>query len=115
MPRRRRPAFHTLHLFRNQCVSYPRRRPSIRALIRRIEALGYEVSTLPPDFRWSEVAQEYFSIVTTIFLGDIDDSRQLLLIVPLPHRRRRLTRSGAFLAYDDEGYEDEYDAEGPSL
>ena len=103
MPRRRRSAFYTLHLFRNQCVSYPRRRPSIRALIRRIEALGYEVSTLPPDFRWSEIAQEYFSIVTTIFLGDIDDSRQLLLIVPLPRRRRRLTRSGVILGCYKDG------------
>ena len=110
MPRRRRPAFVTLYLFRNQCVTYPRRRPSIRALIRRIEALGYEVSTLPPDFRWSEIPQEVFSIVVTIFLGDIDDSRQLLLIVPLPRRRRRLTRSGALLG----SYDDEYDAEGSS-
>ena len=110
MPRRRRPAFTTLHLFRNQCVAYPRRRPSIRALIRRIEALGYEVSAIPPDFRWSEIPQEVFSIVVTIFLGDIDDSRQLLLIVPLPRRRRRLTRSGALLG----SYDDEYDAEGSS-
>ena len=110
MPRRRRPAFVTLHLFRNQCVTYPRRRPSIRALIRRIEALGYEVSAIPPDFRWSEIPQEVFSIVVTIFLGDIDDSRQLLLIVPLPRRRRRLTRSGALLG----SYDDEYDAEGSS-
>ncbi len=37
-----------------------------------------------------------------IFLGDIDDSHQLLLIVPLPRRRRRLTRSGVILgAYKD--------------
>jgi len=111
MPRRRRPAFVTLHLFRNQCVTYPRRRPSIRALIRRIESLGYEVFTIPPDFRWSGIPQEFWSIVVTIFLGDIDDSRQLLLIVPLPRRRRRLTRSGAFLG----SYDDEYDAEGSSL
>ncbi len=115
MPRRCRPAFVTLHLFRNQIVTYPRRRPSIRTLIRRIESLGYEVFPIPPDFRWSGTPEEFWSIVATIFLGDIDDSRQLLLIVPLPRRLCRLTRSGAFLAYDDEGYDDEYDAEGPSL
>ncbi len=110
MPRRRCPAFITLPLFRNQCVTYPCRRPSIWTLIRRIEALGYEVFTIPPDFRWGEIPQEVWSIVVTIFLGDIDDSRQLLLIVPLPCRRRRLTRSGAFLG----SYDEEYDDEGSS-
>jgi hypothetical protein len=104
MPRRCCPAFLTLFLFCNQCVTYPRRRPSIRTLIRRIEALGYEVFTIPRDFGWGEIPQEDWSIIVSIFLGDIDDSRQLLLIVPLPCRRRWLTRSGAILgSYDDEG------------
>ena len=73
--------------------------------IRRIEALGYEVFlTFPREIGWGEIPQEDWSIVVTIFLGDIDDSRQLLLIVPLPRRRRRLTRSGAILgSYDGEG------------
>ena len=103
MPRRRCPAFHTLLLFRGQSVTYPACRPSIRTLIRRIEALGYEVFTIPRDFGWSEIPQEDWSIVVSIFRGDIDDSRQLLLIVPLPRRRRRLTRSGAILgSCDDE-------------
>jgi hypothetical protein len=104
MPRRRCPAFLTLFLFRNQRVTYPRRRPSIRTLIRRIEALGYEVFTIPWEIGWGEIPQEDWSIVVSIFLGDIDDSRQLLLIVPLPRRRRRVTRSGVILgSYEDEG------------
>jgi hypothetical protein len=104
MPRRRCPAFFTLFLFRNQSVTYPACRPSIRTLIRRIEALGYEVFiTFPNEIGWG-VPEEDWSIVVTVFLGDIIDSRQLLLIVPLPRRRRRLTRSGAILgSYDDEG------------
>ncbi len=48
--------------------------------------------------------EEDWSILVTVFLGDLDDSRQLLLLVPLPRRRRRLTRSGAILgSYNDEG------------
>ena len=97
MPRLRCPAFYTLFLFRNQSVTYPACRTSLRTLIRRIEALGYEVGC-------GEIPQEDWSTVVTVFLGDIDDSRQLLLIVPLPRRRRRLTRSGAILgSYDNEG------------
>ncbi len=66
--------------------------------------MGYEVFTIPREIGWGEIPQEDWSIVATIFLGDINDSRQLLLIVPLPRRRRRLTRSGAILgSYDDEG------------
>ena len=104
MPQRCCPAFYTLFLFRNQSVTYPRRRPSIRTLIRRIEALGYEVFTIPRDFGWGDIPHEDWGIVVTIFLGDIDDSRQLLLIVPLPRRRRRVTRSGVILgSYEDEG------------
>ena len=105
MPRRRCPAFFTLFLFRNQSVTYPACRPSIRTLIRRIEALGYEVFiTFPREIGCGELPHEDWSFVVTIFLGDIDDSHQLLLIVPLPRRRRRLTRSGAILgSYDDEG------------
>ena len=100
MPRRRCPAVITLLLFRNQCVTYPACRPSLRTLIRRIEALGYEVFiTFPFEFG----PQEDWSIVVSIFFGDIIDSRQLLLIVPLPRRRRRLTRSGAILGYYDDG------------
>ena len=94
-----------LFLFRNQSVTYPRRRPSIRLLIRRIEALGYEVFCLPLDFGWGDIPQEDWSIVVTIFFGDSDDSRQLLLVVPLPRRRRRLTRSGVILgSYEDEEF-----------
>ncbi len=105
MPRRRCPAFYTLFLFRTQSVTYPACRPSIRTLIRRIEALGYEVFiTFPRVIGCGEIPQEDWSIVVMVFLGDINDSRQLLLIVPLPRRRRRLTRSGAILgSYDDEG------------
>ena len=104
MPRRRCPALFTLFLFRNQSVTYPACRPSIRTLIRRIEALGYEVFiTFPNEIGWG-VPEEDWSIVVTVFLGNIIDSRQLLLIVPLPRCRRRLTRSGAILgSYDDEG------------
>ena len=95
----------TLFLFRNQSVTYPRRRPSIRLLIRRIEALGYEVFCLPQDIRWGDIPQEDWSIVVTIFFGDSDDSRQLLLVVPLPRRRRRLTRSGVILgSYEDKEF-----------
>ena len=108
MPRRRCPAFYTLFLFRNQSVTYPACRPSIRTLIRRIEALGYEVVIILPRVigcgAIPQVVEEDWSVVVSISLGDIDDSRQLLLIVPLPRRRRRLTRSGAWLgSYDDEG------------
>ena len=104
MPRRRWSAFYTLSLFRNQSVTYPACRPSIRTLICRIEALGYEVFTIfPREIGCGEIPQEDWSIVVSIFRGDIDDSRQLLLIVPLPRRRRRLTRSGAILgSCDDE-------------
>ena len=70
-------------------------------LIHRIEALGYKVFSIPRDIGWG-VPQEDWGIVATIFIGDIDDSRQLLLIVPLPCRRRRLTRSGVILgSYED--------------
>ena len=95
----------TVHAtFRNQSVTYPACRPSIPTLIRRIEALGYEVFTNPREIGWGEIPQEEWSIVVTIFLGYIDDSRQMLLIVPLPRHRRRLTCSGAILGYyDDEG------------
>ena len=105
MPRRRCPAFYTLFMYCNQSVTYPACRPSIRTLIRRIEALGYEVFiTYPREIGCGEIPQEDWSIVVTVFLGDIDDSRQLLLIVPLPRRCCRLTRSGAILgSYDDEG------------
>ncbi len=73
-------------------------------LIRQIEAFGYKVFTIPREIGWGEIPQEDWSIVVTIFLGNINDSRQLLLIVPLPRRRRRLTRSGAILgSYDNEG------------
>ena len=103
MPRLRCSAFFTLFLFRNQRVTYPSRRPSIRTLICRIKALGYEVFSIPRDIGWGEIPQDDWSFVITIFLGDIDDSRQLLLIVPLPCRRCRLTRSGVILgSYEDE-------------
>jgi hypothetical protein len=98
MPRRRCPAFLTLFLFRNQIVTYPRRWPSIRTLIHQIEALGYEVIILPRDIGWGDIPQEYWGIVILI-----DDSRQLLLIVPLPRRRRRLTRSGVILGCYKDG------------
>ena len=97
MPRRRCPAFLTLFLFRNQIVTYPRRRPSIRTLIHQIEALGYEVIILPRDIEWGDIPQEYWGIVVSI-----NDSRQLLLIEPLPRRRCRLTCSGVILgSYED--------------
>ena len=105
MPRLRCPAFYTLFLFRNQSVTYPACRPSLRTLIRRIEALGYEVFiTFPREIGCGEIPQEDWSTVVTVFLGDIANSRQLLLIVLLPRRCCRLTRSGAILgSYDDEG------------
>ena len=58
MPRRRCPAYFTLILFCNQRVTYPARRPSIRMLIRRIEALGYEVFTIPREIEWGAIPQE---------------------------------------------------------
>ena len=72
----------TLFLFRNQSVTYPRRRPSIRLLIRRIEALGYKVFCLPQDIRWGDIPQEDWSIVVKIFFGNSDDSRQLCSSYP---------------------------------
>ena len=103
MPRLRCSAFFTLFLFRNQRIAYPIRRPSILTLIHRIKALGYEVFSIPRDIGWGEIPQDDWSFVVTIFLGDIDDSRQLLLILPLPCRRRWLTRSGVILGcYEDE-------------
>ena len=103
MSRRRCPAFLTLFLFHNQSVTYPRRQPSIRTLIRRIEALGYEVFIIPRDIGWGVIPQEDWGIVISIFIGDIDNSRQLLLIVPLPCRCRRLTRSGVILGCYEDG------------
>ena len=93
----------TLFLFRNQSVTYPRFRHSIWTLIRRIEALGYEVFCLPRDIGWGDIPQEDWSCIVSIFLGDIDDSRQLLLIVPLPCRCRRLTPSGVIIGSYDNG------------
>jgi adenosyl cobinamide kinase/adenosyl cobinamide phosphate guanylyltransferase len=75
MSRRRCPAFLTLFLFRNQSVTYPRRQPSIRTLIRQIEALGYEVFIIPRDIGWGVIPQEDWGTVVLIFIGDIDDSR----------------------------------------
>ena len=104
MQRRHCPAFLTLFLFCNQSVTYPRRRPSIQTLIRRIEALEYEVFTIPRDIGWGEIPQEDWGIVVTCFIGDIDGSRQLLLILPLPRRSRRLTRSGVILGCYEDGF-----------
>ena len=104
MPRRRCPAFLTLFLFCNQSVAYPRCRPSIRTLTRRIEALGYEVFIIPRDIGWGDIPQEDWGIVVLIFIGDIDESCQLLLIVPLPRRHRQLTRSGVILGCYEDGY-----------
>ena len=98
MSRRRCPVFLTLFLFRNQIGTYPCRRLSIRTLIRQIEALGYEVIILPRDIGWGDIPQEYWGIVISI-----DGSRQLLLIVPLPRRRRRLTRFGVILGCYEDG------------
>jgi hypothetical protein len=91
MPRRHNPAFYspTLYLFRNQSVTYPSRRLSIRTLVRRIEALGYEVVILPQDIEWADIPQEYWAVQVTI-------NDTLLFVVPLPHQRRLLTRSGVF-------------------
>ena len=98
MPRRRRsPDVTTLFLFRNQCVTYPRHRPSIRTLIFWIEALGYEVTILPPDIEWADIPQEYWGVTVLI-----DNRGHLLFIAPLPCRRCQLTRSGVFLGcYED--------------
>jgi len=65
--------------------------------------LGYNVFSIPWDIGWGEIPQDDWTFVFTIFLGNIEDSRQLLLIVPLPRRCRRLTRSGVILgSYEDE-------------
>ena len=98
MPRRCCPAFCTLFLFRNQSIIYPQRRPSIRMLIRQIAALGYEVFILPRDTGWGDVPQEDWGIVISI-----KNSRQLLLIVPLPRRRCQLTHSGVILSCYEDG------------
>jgi hypothetical protein len=91
MPRRRNPAFYspTLYLFHNQSVTYPSRRLSIRTLVRRIEALGYEVVILPRDIEWADIPQEYWAVQVTI-------NNTLLFVVPLPRQRCLLTRSGVF-------------------
>ena len=97
MPRRCSPDFLTLFQFRNQSITYPRRRPSIRMLIHRIEALGYEVIILPQDIEWGDIPQEYSAIVVLS-----DCSHQLLLIEPLPCHCCRLMRSGIIRgSYDD--------------
>jgi hypothetical protein len=57
-----------------------------------------------PDRGFGDISQEDWGIVILIFIGDIDDSCQLLLIVPLPRRRRRLTRSGVILGCYEDGY-----------
>ena len=66
MPRRHRPDFLTLFLFRNQSVTDPHRQPSIRTLIRQIEALGYKVIIPPWDIEWGDIPQEYWGIVVSI-------------------------------------------------
>jgi hypothetical protein len=99
MPRRR-TAFYTLYLFRGQHVTYPACRPSIRTLTRRIEALGYEVFLVKTPVE--HIPQDDWGCAVTIFLGDADDSRQILYFVPLPRRRRRLTRSGVILGSYEE-------------
>ena len=93
MPRRHHPEFYfsTLHLFCNQSVTYPSRRPSIRMLIRRIEALGYKVVNLSRNIAWEDIPQEYWGVAVTL-----DVSNTLLFIVPLSRRCRRLTRSRVF-------------------
>jgi hypothetical protein len=97
MPRRRNPAFYspTLYLFRNQSVTYPSRRPSIRMLVRRIEALGYEVVILPQDIEWADIPQEYWAVQVTI-------NDTLLFVIPLPRQRCLLTRSGVFFGNYEE-------------
>ena len=91
MPRRCNPAFYspTLYLFRNQSITYPSRRPSIRMLVRRIEALGFEVVILPRNIEWADIPQEYWGVQITI-------KDTLLFVAPLPSRRCLLTRSGVF-------------------
>jgi hypothetical protein len=97
MQRRHNPAFYspTLYLFRNQSVTYPSCRPSIRTLIRRIEALGYEVVILPRDIEWADIPQEYWGVQVTI-------NNTLLFVVPLPCQRHLLTRSGVFFGNYEE-------------
>jgi hypothetical protein len=91
MPRRCNPAFYspTLYLFRNQSITYPSRRPSIWTLVRRIEALGYEVVILPRDIEWADIPQEYWGVQVTM-------NNTLLFVIPFPRRRCLLTHSGVF-------------------
>jgi hypothetical protein len=88
MPRRRTPTT-IICLCRNQIVTYPSSRPSIRLLIHRLEVLGYEVVIFPRDVAWALIPRDYWGFPVTV-----DDT--LLFIVPLPRRNRLLTRSGAF-------------------
>ena len=97
MPRRRSPDVTTLFLFRNQCVTFPRHRPNIWTLIRRIEVLGYEVTILSRDIEWADIPQEYWGVAVSIA-----NRSHLLFIAPLPRRCHQLTRSGVFLgSYKD--------------
>ena len=76
---------------------FPSCRPSIWTLIRRIEALGYEVVILPQDIEWVDIPQEYWEV--TILMAN---RSHLLSIFPLPPRRCWLMRSGVFLgSYED--------------
>ena len=97
LPWRHCPDSLTIFLFLDQSVTYPRCRPITWTLIRRIGGLGYQVIILSWVIEWGDIPQDDWGIVFSI-----NKSRQLLLIVPPPRRRCRLTRSGVILgSYED--------------
>jgi hypothetical protein len=74
---------------------YPSHQLSIRLLIRRLNALGYEVAILPTDIEWVLVPRKNWGFAITIAGGDNIDNT-LLFIIPLLCRHHLLTCSGAF-------------------
>jgi hypothetical protein len=81
MARGEPPNFYTLNLFCGESLMFPRGRPSIRVLVRRIEALKYFVKVCPfpnnnidffPDKDW----------IIVVKIGDTS-----LRIIPIPFTR----------------------------
>ncbi len=75
------PNFYTLNLFCGESLTFPRGRPSIRVLVRRIEALKYSVEVYP--FPNDNI--DFFPDEDRIIVIKIGDTS--LRIIPIPFTR----------------------------
>jgi hypothetical protein len=81
MARGKPPNPYTLELFCGEYLTFPRGRPSVRVLVRRIEALNYFVEVFP--FLYNNI--DSFPDKDWIIVVKIGDTS--LRIIPIPFTR----------------------------